>query len=332
MTNLITMPIKQNYSEISESIKSSSLYQEEGVEITELKNKKVFKESNIDVNDQLFGKITHKESNTIFNGCLNSNLERNLYGINEYQSGNIYLGHYIYNTKTGKGCFIVKPITEGKGKKSTVSYELYNGSFNGDKKHGLGTYTKMTEPLKNNEIDSCDLDAFIGLFDNDKRHRGLYLEKIKDNFFAYYGNFLNGIKHDSKALVYDNVNDRVLRARYENGIPVYGYVVEFKDETHTETTYVKFDTTGKLTNTILEDNIDRETVRKINEECKSFRSILFDDDCFGKCYTNAKDILKSYIKIKDSDLNSEDGYNNLVELLHNSSEQDAFKSVYKHLG
>lgn len=334
ISNKISLSFKEDLDKILNKVKESDDYSEEQIKLTSLKNKSVFEDLKLDINNHLFGKIHHSDSKTTFSGCLNENLERNLYGINEYPTGDIYLGHYIHNTKTGKGCYIVNPIVENsKKRKSKVNYELYNGSFNGDKKHGLGTYTRITENSNNNEIENSDIDAFIGLFDNDKRHKGIYLEKLEDSFCAYYGNFQNGLKHDSKALLYENSNDRVFRARFENGNPIQGYVVKFHNDEHTEISYVIFDTAGKIKNIILEANIDKETVEKISNECKTFRNILYEDDCFGKCYTNAKSLIKNVSSVKEvKDFNSEEGYKTLVDFLNNSSEQDAFKSVYKHLG
>jgi hypothetical protein len=328
-----TLPLKINLSEMIEVLNKSGKYSDDNIELEFYKKDKVNESTDNNDSKQMYGRIAKEKFQYI--GVLNESLERDLFGINVYKNSDIYIGHYQRGIKSGKGFYMFSPKPSTTSTKKIV-YEFYNGSFQEDKKNGLGSYVWIEEKEGDNSLDNCKMDSFIGTFENDKRNRGLYLEKIDDVFCAYYGNFKDGLKHDSKALIYDNENDRVFRARYENGKPVSGYVVTFTEEDQiANVSYVTYDTESNIKAIAIEKFIEKTTLEKITLECKTYRKILFEEKCFENCYENAKILInasKKFTRLSFERFNNTTGYDEIVEFLNNKTEQEAFKSLYKKIG
>ena len=330
-SSLKKISLKESLENIQEKIEKDGKYEEDNIEVvkSEIANTSISMPLELSSAIHFFGVISKEKSS--YSGILNENLERNLFGIEKFSNGDLYCGHFIKDIKCGRGIYLLNPETS----KKTVKYELYSGDFNGNLMSGLGTYTVIEEAAKNSTIDEANISSYIGSFENNKMKRGIYLEKKQDKFCAYYGNFnQDNQKHDSKALLYDNENDQVLRARFENGEIIKGFLLTFKDDEKKEVFYISYEK-GKVKAVTTENFIEKQTVEKIVKEGKEFRNILFAQECFEKAYDNAKKITTEKQKLESitlKDFNTEKGFADVQEVFNMNTEQGAFKEMYKNLG
>lgn len=80
-------------------------------------------------------------------------------------------------------------------KKNGLIYsEMYYGGWKENKRDKNGIYIWIDEPLGNEQFDSANFDAYVGLIENDTFKRGTYLSKNGDDYFLYHGNFDNELK------------------------------------------------------------------------------------------------------------------------------------------
>lgn len=317
-----------------------------------LKNDLFDKEEGIILGDV---KLKNENYLGLLKQSVSNSLLRHVFGYNKYNNGDIYIGQFEDGMKHGRGIYFVngehsvnnlsdtfdinnkndnkssknsKTSKNSKSKEIKLNFELFDGNFVNDKKHGLGVEIIVSQAMGNEDLLNSDVKAFIGSFYNDFPHNGLNLEKNGDSFLAYYGTFdENGLKHDSMGLTYDNKNDRVFRACYEHGELNYGYLVEFKEEEgeklNIELRYLKFQ--NKKLSIINSTYIDTDTREKIEFECKEFRRLLYDEELFEKTYNNFVDRIKLKSKIKSFDSLR----NCFDEVKNKTSSMEAFINLHR---
>ena len=145
----------------------------------------------------------------------NNNYQRERIGRNLYSNGDLYIGNWINDLRHQAGFYL---FNNEKNQKDRHCIEYYNGNWNMNNKHGFGSWVWIDEQKGNNSIEANNmhLQSFIGLYHTDKFNHGLYMTKDKDQYFTYYGKFdPEGRRNDTKALVYDNLNDKVFRAKFD---------------------------------------------------------------------------------------------------------------------
>ena len=342
--------LEKDLSTILSEISENKEYKEKEVHLTisnfdksvEILKKKEEEFQSLSKDKIYYGEIL--KSGARYLGCFNEKLERHFFGVNFYSNNDIYVGHLLNNKKHGIGFYSVHGENEINSidfmnlmnlkddQKPIINIETYNGYWKNNKKHGLGTYLQLKDKLGNMQLDQCkEINCFIGTFYNDKMYRGIYLERHEKCYTIYYGNFNeDGKKHDSKALIYDNQNQYLIRAKFENDQIIHGYL-----DTETELMYLVFEK-GQITHISKEKYIDKDTIVKVKNECSTFRNILEQNDCFSKCYTNIKVImmaLQAQLKGLNFDkFNSDKSYENLMKVISKNSEQEAFKILYKNVG
>lgn len=100
-------------------------------------------------------------------------------------------------------------------KKNGLIYsEMYYGGWKENKRDKNGIYIWIDEPLGNEQFDSANFDAYVGLIENDTFKRGTYLSKNGDDYFLYHGNFDNELKKtDDNAFYYSSKYDRLLHGK-----------------------------------------------------------------------------------------------------------------------
>lgn len=91
---------------------------------------------------------------------------------------------------------------------------MYYGGWKENKRDKNGIYIWIDEPLGNEQFDSANFDAYVGLIENDTFKRGTYLSKNGDDYFLYHGNFDNELKKtDDNAFYYSSKYDRLLHGK-----------------------------------------------------------------------------------------------------------------------
>ncbi len=260
-------------------------------------------------------------------GLVNTLMERDKIGYNLYSNKDYYLGTWINNKRNGEGVYIFnKNPKEGRN-----LFEFYNGQWKDNHKNGFGVYANINDNITNDKIDSEDLDftAFFGLFENDNYSYGILLEKQKGEFYTYYGKFdIEGRKHDTKALLYDNKLDKVLRAKFNNGNIDSAFIVDFDGEKIAKLNFVKY--SQKVI--VSEKFIDNNTCAKVKSEANLYRDILIDTECFSKVYHVAKDVKSAVSKLNElSVINSSKGFEEIGNILSNKIILELFSSIHRVL-
>lgn len=317
--------VKKDFNKINKFLQKKESYTEDKAKFEKLKIKALS-------DSGLLAMSITDESNS-YNGCVNEKLERSGFGSNKYANGDYYIGEWTNNLKHQDGIYIFNPSILG----SRRILEAYSGNWNGNTKHGLGTYIWINDDIDNNTIDSPKLfmDCFIGLFDNDTFHMGLYLSKIGDEYYTYYGKFdSEKRKHDSKAMLYDNKNDKVMRAVFEKNKLVSGYLSEFdtdKNETLKKFNYIRYDN-GVPKAVITENFIEKDTITKVSNECRRYRDRVIESNCFHYAYDAAVLIIELIPKLESIEfINSEEGYKEFCAVISKSNGFEIFPQIHRIL-
>jgi len=253
--------------------------------------------------------INYKKNEYI--GLLNSNLKRDHMGIHHYSNKDIYLGEWKNNERDGVGAYLHnKPVIKGK-----VLIEMFLGKWKNDQPNNEGVYCWIEEPEKNDDFDNCDFHAFVGELNDANFKRGVYLTKLNQKFYIYYGSFLDGKKNDEQCYFYDNdsVIDRVFRGKIVKDDISDGFFVSFHKDDIDDTVFLKFDG-GKPSEIAEKKTLEKGIVKQIEEECLHFREILFEEDWFTLIYEKTKEAYELISNFKYNDFNDEKKFKEIVKI------------------
>ncbi|MCQ2818166.1 MAG: hypothetical protein MJ252_12945 [archaeon] len=227
---------------------------------------------------------------TVYKGILNSNFQRNNYGFNKFDNGDIYLGQFDNDNRTGKGIYIWEPrIDRGR-----VTTELYTGEWKNEIKNGKGIYFWMDEKRNSKKFDDTNFEAYVGKIKDDKFSYGTYLIKQEDNYYLYHGKIdENGRKNDDTAFLYSSKMDRLMYGKIDNDIFVSGYMAFFNSETGEmiDLNFIEFEQKDKIKQIVRKNKIEKNTLKKMETLLDDFRNAILDKDYFGILYNKFKDAL-----------------------------------------
>lgn len=247
-----------------------------------------------------------------YTGLLNQNLQRESIGIQKYDNGDLYIGQWTNNERNGLGVYLYNE--QKKGKNHIIEMSL--GKWVNGKKEKEGLYVWIEENEKNNDLMESDFEAYIGELDDVHFKRGIYLTKIKSNFYIYYGAFENGKKTDDKCYFYDNNGeiDRVFRGKVKEGQVQEGFFITFHKEAIDDTAYMKFENNTPV-EVSTKEMLGEKLVDEINKESFDFREILYEEDWFGMIYDTCKAAHDLLEKNKMEDFDTEKGFNEIVKIV-----------------
>lgn len=324
------LKIHETFEEIHNEVKEKGKFSNDKLTASAIENKDL--KASLTDSNYLFIK-TNESHHSFYNGTVNERLEREGIGMNKFPNGDYYLGEWNNNLRHNSGIYLFKVSKLG----TRNIFECYVGSSNGNNKHGLGAYIWVNDDINNNtiEYEKLYLDAYVGLFHTNCYNFGLFLSKEALNYYTYYGKFdQHGKKHDDKALLYDNKSDFVLRARFEKDEIKEAYQVKFdndENESLISFKYLKYEN-GVPKTLVEEDYIDKASKDRIVEECRLYRDILVETDCFNKIYLLAKKVENEVPKYQSLEvLNSTEGTNNANELIYDKTVGEIFSSLHKQL-
>ena len=222
-------------------------------------------------------------------GVLNKLFERDGYGIHNFENGDRYFGFFREDKRNFNGIYFW-PKEEKNGR---ILSEMYYGFWKDNYKDSNGIYLWLDEPKGENNYDNTNIEAYIGKFVKGSYNKGTYLQKTADDYYLYHGKFKeNGLKNDDNGFFYSSNLDRLFHGKIVDDIFVQGYIVFFDSEEGTIQTIVhaNFDKNLKITNIILEKDLQESEKENERKLCSRFRDVILGIDYFGELYKKIKDI------------------------------------------
>ena len=107
---------------------------------------------------QLYVKL--KKQNIYYEGYTNLFYKRHGIGLNQYDNGDIYLGHWNFDVREGRGLY--------KYNTNSDKSEYYFGNFQQDKRFSKGCYFWFKEDSFLNDFASSKFDLLIGSVDEEE--------------------------------------------------------------------------------------------------------------------------------------------------------------------
>ena len=260
-----------------------------------------------------------KKEDLEYSGSLNSEFQRDGYGLEIYKNGDKYFGQYESDLRNENGIYYF--CSTKNELNNNIKRECYLGQWKNNLKDKNGIYIWMEEPENNFLFENANFDAYIGEFKEDKYIRGTYLTKINNEFLLYHGNFSKeGKKCDTNAYFFSSKKDTVFHGEVKNDSLIKGYLGFFEEdyEDIKKMVYCIFNEDGSL-NDVIEENDIKLNEDEINDEKKNlenFRSILFDGDYFGNIYNK-------FTKLK----NKIDKIGNLTKYLENDENIEEIEKI-----
>ena len=241
--------------------------------------------------DSFIAHISNGKSNCI--GVLNGKIDRNGYGINTYENGDVYFGYFEKDKRDKHGVYIW-PTEEKNGIKND---EMYYGFWKENIRDHHGIYLWMKNYTNSISFEEISFDAYVGTIDDDRFKKGTHLSKVNDEYFLYYGGFdMNGMKNDDDAMYYSGKCDRLMQGKIVNEVFTEGYVAFFNSNGEiSNIVYVEFEGKEKIRKMTMKENINEEERKKNEEKMITFRNIILGEDYFGEIFKRYREI-KNFIK------------------------------------
>ena len=228
-----------------------------------------------------------------FMGVLNKNLECDGYGVQQFKNGGKYFGFFRDDKRNFNGVYFW-PAEEKNGR---IKQEMYYGFWKDNLKEKNGMYIWLDEPSieKNKNFDNTNLEAYVGELVNGNYSTGTFLQKTGEDYYLYHGKFTkDGKKNDDNGFFYSAKFDRLFHGKIENDAFIKGYVTYFNPEegTITNIVYVNFDKNLKITNIILDKDLQKKEKENESKLCSRFRDVILGIDYFGELYNKIKNVTK----------------------------------------
>ena len=253
-----------------------------------------------------------------FMGILNKDLDRDGYGIHKFENGDKYFGYFKDDKRNFNGIYFY-PSEEKNGR---IIQEMYFGYWKDNLKEKNGIYLWLDEPSleKNKNFENANLEAYIGDFVDGHYNIGTFLQKTGEDYYLYHGKFTkDGKKNDENGFFYSAKFDRLFHGKIENDIFIKGYVTYFNPEEGTidNIVYVNFDNNLKVSNIILDKDLQQKEKENESKLCSRFRDVILGIDYFGELYKKIKDVIK-YVNDNMNDSNiyfNEEKYPSMINIL-----------------
>lgn len=265
--------------------------------------------------DQLLLSQISYNNKHLYTGLLNQQLKKEGIGKQIEDNGDIYIGQFKNDLKDGLGIYLYNNNNFEEIKTTKNKIEILLGNWKQNNKHTEGVYVWIEEDPNNNNFENAAFEAYVGEMNNNQFTNGIYLAKLNEVFYIYYGGFNDGMKNDDKCYFYDNDGtiDRVFRGRITNDKIHEGFFIKFHEDNIDDTAYIKFDNNNNPVEVSTKEMLGKDAVSTVNENSLKFRNILYLEDWFGWIYETAKN---AYNIVKNSEFDrfdNENDYNNIVK-------------------
>ena len=234
-------------------------------------------------------------------GYLNSNFERELFGINYFTNDSIYIGEFNNNKMNGYGFYLYED-----------SKKFYFGKFENGIKNGKGLFIWRKRNNYEESLNNYSYDAFLGNIKDNELIDGLYFKQINttnDKYsFIYKGKFKDNLFNDEHAILIDLTNKFSCLGEFNDNNFLSGHILNYIEENN-----------NISTKDILRFNLEEKTneIQKAEEEILSSIVDLISKNYFSKIhnyYHNIIQILKLYNSIESIEhLNLEFFANQLLQ-------------------
>jgi hypothetical protein len=291
VNNLPNIGISLNAKTVINDIHKYKSFEKEGVFL-----KKWDSDNRLD-EEKYIGCLTHDEFKYI--GVLNTNLRRDMFGLNKYENNDTYFGNYDKEAKSSHGIYLYAPKTVN----GFEEIEIYHGYWQNNKKHLKGIYIWKKEKTNNQDYNKCDFEAYVGEFEYDNYKKGVLLSKQADHYYIYYGGFdQNGNKNDNKAFYYYHNDNKVVIGKVVDNKLISGYIVYFENDTERiikQICYIVVSSKGKVEQVKYQDEISAVIRKETEGQAFEFREAYFSIDPPSDIYNQTKKVVQVITTITD---------------------------------
>ena len=296
--------------EIFKSLDKKGEYKDDKSKIT------IKKWEDDDVTSNMF--ILKIDNNCPFLGVVNGMFEREGFGLNTYQNGDIYFGYFSENERNKHGIYSFKPKLENNFILSEYYYGLWKDNYRNE--HGIYLWLKENKNIKPfSDFENANFTAFVGNIEQDNFNKGTLLIKNDNNYFVYHGTFnKNGKKEGDLCFFYSAKKELLLYGSFENDNFISGHMAIFSNDGNIIkiTKYMK----GRIVDKKDINQLEMEIVEKI---LFNFRNVIMTKDYFGDLYKefghviDFRDKNMNNLEILNSDkyidiMNAAIGYNKIT--------------------
>ena len=303
---------------VAESIKNNGEY----------KNDKITVKSWGDaVGDKRMYLINAENKSLKFTGIINLFFERQGYGINIHDDGDIYFGYYKNDVRDGHGIYSFLPKKKG----NDLLSEFYYGFWKTDLKNGNGIYLWLREDSSKqpfSDFENANFQAYVGEFERDMFKKGTLLSKEGEDYLVYHGTFdLDGNREGKNCFFYSASLEELCFGEYLDDHFINGYVAHF-DEDGNVKDFLKY-ADGQVT---AKENLTKEEFEKNSKIMFDFRNVIMGKDYFGDVYTEFGKV-KNFEKTKMNsvDVFNSDQYLNLMSVATGYNKVTIYKDIEKNV-
>lgn len=246
-----------------------------------------------------------------FLGVVNGIFEREGFGVNTYQNGDIYFGYFSEDERNKHGIYSFKPKYENNYILSEYYYGLWKDNYKNE--HGIYLWLKENKNIKPfSDFENSVFNAFIGNIEQDTFIKGTLLIKNIDDYYVYHGKFnKDGKKEGELCFFYSAKKELLLYGIFDNDNFISGHMATFNDEGNLIklSKYMQ----GKIIN---KKNINKNEVDIVEKILFNFRNVIMSKDYFG-------DLYKEFGKVVDF----RDNNMNDLEILNSEKYLDIMKAA-----
>ena len=253
-----------------------------------------------------------------FLGVVNGMFEREGFGVNTYQNGDIYFGYFSEDERNKHGIYSFKPKIENNFIISEYYYGLWRDNYRNE--HGIYLWIKENKNIRPfSNFEDASFTAYVGNIEQDAFTKGTLLIKNGYNYFVYHGSFnKDGKKEGDLCFFYCAQKELLLYGSFENDIFISGHLANFNDEGNIVN--IRKYNRGEIINRNEITQIEIDVVEKI---LFNFRNVIMSKDYFGDIYKvfgqviNFRDNNMNNLEILNSDkyidiMNAAVGYNKIT--------------------
>ena len=321
-----------NKTEINSSILSTGEYSSNDIFI-----KKYITNNEEPINKYI---CTLKKENAEYSGMLNDKFEREGYGLEKYNNGDIYLGQFESDLRSENGIYYFNSEKNENDNINNINIkaECYMGQWKNNLKNKYGIYIWLEEPENNFEYENANFEAYVGEFEENKYIRGSYLTKINNEYCIYHGNFtIEGKKNDNNAYFYSAKLNQVFHGEIKEDIFISGYLGSFDEDNDEviELLFCQFNQDGSVKDVIEEKDlkINEDDIKDEKKKIENFRDIILDTDYFGKIYGKFKKIKDKIEKLGDIGgiLEKEENIGEIDKILNKFNKKNIYYNIEENL-